>query len=97
MSQTKRIKSFKSSFESLQEENLQKEKYMKDLKADLDHQKDVNEDMEQEINKKDDVIKALQYGINGKIKMIDDLVQIRKVNEENNEIMEKKLSVQSTN
>ena len=51
--------------------------------------------MEQEINKKDDVIKALQYGINGKIKMIDDLVQIRKVNEEDNEIMEKKLSVQN--
>ena len=95
MSQTKRIKSFQSSLESVQEENLQKEKYMKDLKADLDHQKDVNEDMEQEINKKDDVIKALQYGINGKIKMIDDLVQIRKVNEEDNEIMEKKLSVQN--
>ena len=95
MSQTKTIKSFQSSLESVQEENLQKEKYMKDLKADLDHQKDVNEDMEQEINKKDDVIKALQYGINGKIKMIDDLVQIRKVNEEDNEIMEKKLSVQN--
>ena len=95
MSQTKRIKSFENNLESLEEENLQKDKYIKDLKADLEHHKDVTEDMEQEINKRDDVINALQYGIDGKIKVINDLVQIRKVNLEENEIMEKKLKVQN--
>ena len=44
--------------------------------------------MEQEINKK-------EYGIVGKIKVSNDLVQIRKVNEEEHEIMEKKLKVQN--
>ena len=63
MSQNKRIESVESILESLTEENLRKEKYPKDLKADLEHQKDVNEDMEQEINKKDNLIHSLQYGI----------------------------------
>ena len=94
MSQTKRIKSFENNLESLEEENLQKDKHIKDLKADLKHHKDVTEDMEQEINKRDDVINALQYGIDGKIKVIHDLVQIRKENEEENIHMEKKLKIQ---
>ena len=94
MSQTKRIKSFENNLESLEEENLQKDKYIKDLKADLEHHKDVTEDMEQEINKRDDVINALQYGIDGKIKVIHDLVQIRKGNEKENILMEKKLKIQ---
>ena len=67
---------------------------MKDLKADLEHQKYINEDMEDEINKKDDVIQSLQYGIDGKMKNIDDLVQIRNENEEKTNMLEKKVSVQ---
>ena len=92
--QTNRLNSLESILENVKEENLQKEKYLKDLKADLEHQKDINEDMEDGIKKKHEVIQSLQYGIDGKMKNIDDLVQIRNENEEKTNMLEKKASVQ---
>ena len=47
-----------------------------------------NKDMEQDIIKKDEVINALQYGIDGKLKVIKDFVQILNVNKQDNIIME---------
>ena len=47
-----------------------------------------NKDMEQDIIKKDEVINALQYGIDGKIKVNKDFVQILNVNKQENIIME---------
>ena len=47
------------------------------------------------MNKRDEVIKSLQYGIDGKIKMVNDLVRIRSENEENISNLGNKLGVQT--
>ena len=49
--------------------------------------------MEKDINKRD--IESLQYGIDGKIKMVNDLIEIRSENEENLSSLENKIGIQT--
>ena len=75
------------------------------LKTKLDQKYDIIDDMERELNKfddleketrkKDDIIKSLQYGIASKLTMIDDLMLIRKENEEESNKLNNKICIQN--
>ena len=77
------IEELKCEIEYWKDHYYQKKKNFEDLRCDFDNERDINEDLEKDLNKRDEVIKSLQYGIDGKIKMVNDLVRIRSENVEN--------------
>ena len=91
----KQIKDLEEALEDQIDQNNQKDHYISKLKDDLKNKRDINEDLDKDINKRDEVIKSLQYGIDGKIKMVNDFIEIRSENEENLSSLENKIGIQT--
>ena len=89
------IEELKCELEYWKDRYYQKKKDFEDLRCDFDNERDINEDLEKDLNKRDEIIKSLQYGIDGKIKMVNDLIRIRSENEENLSNLGNKLGVQT--
>ena len=89
------VKDLEEALEHQIDQNNQKDHYISKWKDDLKNERNVNEDLEKDINKRDEIIQSLQYGIDGKIKMVKDLIEIRSENEENLSSLEKKIGIQT--
>ena len=66
-----------------------------DIIDDLERDLDKFDDLEKDIRKKAETIKALQYGMESKSRMVDDLIKIRKENEEECSKLKKKFAIQN--
>ena len=88
------IKSLESNLEKYEDKANQNEKEIKDLKSEQNNEREINDEMEKDLDKKDELIKHLEIELTSKEKTIDDLeVFVRERVDEINHLRENNVSL----